>query len=110
MRQVNININSQTFMSMFLLPKLLAREKRSAIINVSSVAYYTPGGMLPVYSASKSYNYVLSQAMGQAYGEKIDVLTVTPNSVKSQMNSGRYLFTVEAATHANATINQLGWA
>lgn len=40
MRQINVNVNSQTYMSMFLLPKLLARESRSAIISVSSVAAY----------------------------------------------------------------------
>ena len=70
-------------MSMFLLPKLLSRESRSAMINVSSVAAYNPGGSVPVYCATKSYNFVLSECMRDAYSEKLDVLTVTPSSVKT---------------------------
>ena len=65
---------------MFLLPKLLARESRSAMINVSSIAYYEHHGSLPVYCATKSYNYVLSECMRDAYSDKIDVLTVTPGA------------------------------
>ena len=110
MRQINVNINSQTYMSMFLLPKLLGRDSRSAMINISSVAAYSPGGSLPIYCASKSYNWVLSECMRNAYSEQMDVLTVTPNSVRSQMNSGRYLFSISANRHASASVNQLGWA
>ena len=50
-------------MSMFLLPRLIARDARSAIINVSSAAAVTPAGMLPVYSATKAYNWALSSAV-----------------------------------------------
>ena len=70
-------------MSMFMVPKLLAREKRSAIVNISSDTYYNPGGMVPVYSATKAYNFTLSRAMEAAYREKIDVLTVTPSNTRS---------------------------
>ena len=33
---INVNVNAQTYMSMFVLPRLLKREKRSAVINLSS--------------------------------------------------------------------------
>lgn len=105
MRQVNVNVNSQTYMSMFLLPKLLARESRSAMINVSSVAAYYPGGMVPVYCATKSYNWTLSESMRDAYSDKMDFLTVTPSNTATQMNSGRYMFSVSAEAHAIATID-----
>lgn len=95
---------------MFLLPKLLARESRSAVINISSVAAYNAGGSVPVYCATKSYNWMLSECMREAYKTKLDVLTVTPNQTKTQMNSGRYLFAINADRHAKATVNQLGWA
>lgn len=78
MRQINVNINSQTYMSMFMLPRLIARESRSAMINVSSIVYYSPGGMVPVYSATKSYNYALSESIRDAHSDKLDVLTVCP--------------------------------
>ena len=70
-------------MSMFLLPKLLDRECRSAMINISSETAYIPGGSLPVYGATKSYNLVLSECMRDAYSEQLDVLTVTPAQTKT---------------------------
>ena len=94
---------------MFVVPRLLARQARSAVINVSSVCALWPGGMVPVYSATKAYNFALSVAMRDQFSDKIDVLTVTPNSTATQMNSGRYLFSVSAESHAKTTINQLGW-
>lgn len=83
MRQVNVNVNSQTYMSMFMLPRLLKRESRSAVINVSSICHFKPTGMLPVYSATKSYNFALSQSMQNQFKDKLDVLTVTPSGVKT---------------------------
>ena len=65
--------------------------------------------MVPVYSATKAYNFSLSRAMSVAYSSKIDVLTVTPSNTRSQMNSGRYLFTIESDSHAKSVVNQLGW-
>ena len=65
--------------------------------------------MDPVYCATKSYNWVLSESIRNAYSDKIDILTVTPSSTKTQMNSGRYLFSITAESHATATIDQLGW-
>ena len=95
---------------MFLLPKLLGRESRSAMINISSAGAYRPGRFLPIYCATKSYNWVLSECMRNAYSEQMDVLTVAPSFVKSQMNPGHCLFTISANRHAAACINQLGWA
>jgi hypothetical protein len=39
----------------------------------------------------------------------IDSVTVVPAATKSQMNPGTYLFSINAETHANAVIDQLGW-
>ncbi len=33
---VNINVNAITYMSMFLIPKMLARKERGAVINLTS--------------------------------------------------------------------------
>ena len=109
MRQVNVNINSQTYMSLFLVPKMLERKSKSAIINVSSVAHFYPMGSLAMYCATKSYNYVFSKNLALNYPKKIDVLTVTPAGTKTQMYSGRYSFSVSAEDHGKAVIDQLGW-
>ena len=66
-------------------------------------------GVVPVYCATKSYNWALSEAMRDAYSDKIDILTVTPANVHTLMNPGIRVFSITAQTHANATINQLGW-
>ena len=77
---------------------------------MSSVCAYPPfPGKLPVYAATKAYNWALSESMRDSYSDKIDILTVTPNSTKSQMNSGRYCFSITSDVHAVATIDQLGW-
>jgi hypothetical protein len=47
--------------------------------------------------------------MQDAYANKIDVLTVTPASVKTQMNPGTGDFTVQAPAHGKAVIDHLGW-
>lgn len=83
LRQVSINVYAQTFMTNFLLPRLLERQNRSAIIDVSSVCVYQPMGSLPMYCATKCFNLSLSKCIAEAYRDKIDVLCVTPHSVKS---------------------------
>ena len=109
MKQINVNINAQTYMSLFLVPKMLERESRSAVVNVSSVIHFTPMGNLVMYSATKSYNYIFSQNLALSYPKKIDVLTVTPAGTKSQMYSGRYSFSITAEAHGKSVIDQLGW-
>ena len=63
MSQVNVNINAQTYMTRFLLPKLLKRE-RSAIVDISSCLAVQDGNEnLPVYTATKAYNRAFSQSI-----------------------------------------------
>ena len=80
-----MNINSQTYVSLALLPKLLQRDgnKRSAVINVSSVCALEPRTMLAMYAATKAFNLHLGKCFADLYRERIDVLTVTPAAVKS---------------------------
>ena len=96
-------------MTQLMLPMLLERQNRSAIINVSSVAQEECKGFLPVYSATKSYNLSLSDCLYDSYKEKIDVMAVTPHGVKSQIYPGHLSWTVSAESHGSAVINQLGW-
>ena len=109
MRQVNVNINSQTYMTKILLPRLLARKDRSAIINISSRSALVMNGFTPVYCATKSYNHALSQCLRESYSDKLDILTVTPHSTKSALMPGGQCWVVSAERHATAAVNQLGW-
>lgn len=110
---VNVNINAVLHMSRFFLPIFEKRfkdhKKRSAVINVSSVAALGAQPMTTVYGATKAFDRIFSLGMQKEYGNFLDVLTVLPLSTKSSMNSGRYLGTVTSQQHGRAVINQLGW-
>ena len=47
-----------------------------------------------MYCATKRYNLALSKCMQDSYSDKIDILTVTPASVKSGMNPGTGVYSV----------------
>jgi len=74
----------------------LAREKRSAVINLSSKAAFYARGTMPMYCATKNYNLYLSGCMAEAYAGRLDVMTVTPASVVSGMNPGTSPYTINA--------------
>jgi short-subunit dehydrogenase len=105
---INGNINSQTFLTHFMLPRFLKRATKSAIIDMSSISYKEPVGIVSVYSATKSYDYNLSKAVQETYPEKIDVLTVTPGAISTNMNPGSCSFCVEAPAHAKYVLSHLG--
>ena len=96
MRQINVNINSQTYMTYLMLPMLLERNSRSAIINLSSRAHETVSGFIPIYSATKTYNLALSLSLEDSYKDKIDVMAVTPHGVKTQIWPGHQAWTISA--------------
>jgi 17beta-estradiol 17-dehydrogenase / very-long-chain 3-oxoacyl-CoA reductase len=111
-QMIHVNICSQTFMSVFTVPLLLSHyektEKRAAIINFSSSSAYDHDPLISVYAATKAYNQVFSICTAKEYKDKIDVLTVMPRSVKTQMNSGKYMFTILPDAHAHAVVEGLG--
>lgn len=110
---VNVNVNSMLFTAKYFLAKFQQRfeatGKRSAIINVASITCTKVVPSLSVYAATKTFNLILSEGMALEYAKSVDVLTVLPSSTKSNMNSGRYLFSVFAEQHAKAVIDQVGW-
>ena len=95
-------------MTNFMLPRLLAREKRSAIIDVSSFVIYSPSASLPMYFATRNFNFSLAKCIADAYRDKIDVLCVIPHAVRAQLTV-RYLYSVSAEKHGKEAINKLGW-
>ena len=70
-------------MTHLMLPMLLERSSRSAIINVSSKASDTLGGFIPLLVSTKMYNLSLGMSLQDAYKDKIDVMVVTPRGVKT---------------------------
>jgi len=108
MNSISVNVSTQTYVTHALLPVMLQRSSRCAIVNLSSRAALVMHPLFPVYSGTKAFNYSLSTALRNAYSDKIDVLTVTPASVKSGMNPGNGLFTVTPEMHGKYVIDHLG--
>ena len=68
---VSVNCCAQTFMTHFLLPRLLSRtsskQVRSAIINLSSKASYKTRGRMALYCSTKLFNRSLSYCLSAAH-------------------------------------------
>ena len=65
-----------------VLPKMLLREKRSAIINLSSITGLHPCGNISIYAASKAFTHSLSNCIDiECKGTKIDNLCLLPGGV-----------------------------
>lgn len=94
-----------------MIPKLLQRDptKRSAIINVASIAGLTEGNRdSAVYCATQAYNITFGKCLHDTYKDRIDVLTITPNTIEGKMTRGPYLFPVEAETFVSSALDRLG--
>ena len=57
---LSINVNAITYMSMYFVPRLLARSKKSAIINPTSKMAYLGFADFGPYGASKAYFSMLT--------------------------------------------------
>jgi len=98
-----------TMMSHLLLEKMLKRDRRSAIINLSSVAGENPLPFISVYSATKAYNDFFSQAIQMEYSHKIDILSLRPMYVESNLSKKKKSFTVASRNEcAQAALKYLG--
>jgi 17beta-estradiol 17-dehydrogenase / very-long-chain 3-oxoacyl-CoA reductase len=83
---INVNILPQTILTKVFSEKLMKRNKRSAIIDLSSVTAEMPLSYRAMYAATKSFNYYLSRALGEEYKNlNIDFLCVKPLFVASLM-------------------------
>ncbi|CAI2374829.1 unnamed protein product [Moneuplotes crassus] len=106
---INVNITANTVMTKIFIPKLLANDQRAAMINIGSFIYNVPKPTLAVYSASKAYIHQFSTSLAEEYKSKIDVIVSNTGYVKSNMNSGRYMFTITPDQHARGVLDKLGY-
>jgi len=97
------------FFTRFIAPKMLQRERRSAIVNLSSYSGARSQSGQAVYSASKAFDSYFSDSIAHELNDQIDVLTVKPFSVRSKMNRKQGFFSVEAGECAESIFNELGY-
>lgn len=98
-----------TMMTHAIVGGMLSREKRSAIINVSSIAGEYPIPFITTYSATKAYNDFFSQSLAMEYSHKVDVLSLRPMYVESKLSKMEKSCTVASAQEcAQAALKYLG--
>lgn len=96
-------------MTNYIIPYMLKRERRSAIINVSSFAAEHPVPYVSTYSATKAFNNFFSQAVGMEYENQIDVISLRPMLVESNMSKQKASCSVATRTQCTqAAIKYLG--
>ena len=85
------------------------REKRSAIINLSSVAAIKPIANFALYSATKIFNHYLSRGLEAEMRSKIDFLSVKPFGVESNLSKMKRSFMIISADACSeGSLNCLG--
>jgi len=107
--EVIVNCIPQVMMTRYLLPKLLNREKRSAIINMSSTTKSRPRPKMAIYSASKVFVDFLSNSLAQNF-HQIDWLSLSPGPVLTKMiaKNGIDFETVTADEFVKSSLKYLG--
>jgi len=108
---VAVNILPMTLLSRRIVPSMLKRPQRSAIINISSaVALYPWPILAPVYGATKAYIDILSRSVSEEVGDKIDVISVRPSGVSTALlgNPPLNSFIIAPVSVATSVLKQIG--
>ncbi|MEK1888716.1 MAG: SDR family NAD(P)-dependent oxidoreductase [Phyllobacterium sp.] len=92
---VDLNIRALTELTLYFLPQMVAR-KRGGVINLSSVASFTPGPYMALYYASKGFVRSFSQAIHQEVSPSgVTVTCLAPGPVSTEF------YATAGATHAS---------
>jgi len=109
---MNVNCTSQFIFTKYFAFKMAERAKtkkvRGAIISLSSVMKEMLTANDLLYCSAKSFNYSFSETLRLEYGDSLDIMTVLPRSVRSNMNPGVWMFSVTSEQHVKACLEQLG--
>jgi len=81
---VLVNCLPQVILTRYMIPRFLERKKKSAIINMASIAGTFPRPHAPIYSATKVFNDYLARGLRESYKE-IDIISLRPKYITSQM-------------------------
>jgi len=105
-----INCVSQVMMTHKLLPKLLARKNKGAIINLSSLSASRPHGFLMPYAPTKAFNDFFSRAIEQEYGDKLDIVSCIPGFMRTSMiGHGNLPGSIPVESFIKGLIDKLGY-
>jgi uncharacterized protein len=86
-KMISLNITALTHLTRLFLPHMLSR-KSGRIMNVASLASFSPGPSMSVYFATKAYVLSFSEALAEELnGTGITVTALCPGSTESNFHS-----------------------
>ncbi|XP_063145703.1 very-long-chain 3-oxoacyl-CoA reductase [Candoia aspera] len=107
---INVNVISMCKMTQLVLPRMVERSK-GIIVNISSMSALMSTPFLSLYSGSKAFTNVFSQALSMEYRDKgILVQTVQPYFVVTKMSKLRRsnFFRPTPEQYVKYSLNTLG--
>jgi len=108
---LNVNIGTPAVLTNTMLTNLQKRDKKSAIITVSSVASYYPRPYMTLYDCTKVFDDYLTLGLSEEKSnEKIDFLLVRPGRVNTDMQKGlsKGFDNISAEEQAELIVKQIG--
>jgi len=106
---IRLNAGSPAMLTHSLINGMLKREKRSAIINVSSIGQNSPLPYLGVYPATKRFLSFFSYSLHDNFKHKIDVQDLTPGYVSTKIaNFKKGSDTITADKCVKCSLRDLG--
>lgn len=104
-----VNIIPMIHLTKHLLGKMIKRDHRSAVVSISSISSMMPMTGHAIYTGTKKFiNNFMSSLSQTAEYSKVDFLTLKTGSVKTSMNPGNLMLTVNADDYAKKSLSLLG--
>jgi len=106
-----VNLYPLVRLTKAIIPQMLKRSSRSAIINIGSTSGKRPMPYFSVYSGTKAFNDFFSKALSVEYRKNIDILSVRPLFVSTQMTYRKKveMDTISPNMCARGSLDDLGY-
>ncbi|MGI2327563.1 SDR family oxidoreductase [Planococcus sp. YIM B11945] len=106
--EIAINVEGPIHLSLLLVPHF-QKQKRAAIINVSSGLAIRPGGWVPIYSATKAAIHSFTQSLRlQMEDSSVRVIEVLPPAVNTDLGgSGLHTFGAPLDDFADSVVDRI---
>lgn len=106
--EVLVNSLAHALITRVLLPQLITRSNKSAIINTSSIGGSMPTSFISGYSGTKAFHDFLSRALSYEY-PNIDIISCKPATVLTKMmNTPDDPSAITVEQYVTAILGQLG--
>jgi 17beta-estradiol 17-dehydrogenase / very-long-chain 3-oxoacyl-CoA reductase len=109
---IDLNVTPQSVLTRLFAERMMKRQQRSAVIDISSISCFRPFPYSNIYSASKIFGNYLTKALAYEYrDDRIDFLSVLPGLVEtnlSRMKADGY-HVISPQHHVIAALNDLGY-